>query len=258
VDKPQIQYAVEEALACGIEDFIVVTGKNKRSIEDHFDTAFQLECNLLERGKQEALDEIRALNNLNMAYIRQGVPRGLGHAILCARNFVREEPFAVLLSDDVIDPDDNLLGRMVEYYHGNGAPVLALMEVPPEDVSKYGIVRADPADGDGLFRIHDLVEKPPVDQAPSNLAIIGRYVLTPDIFPALEETPVGAGGEIQLTDGIRILLRRRQIYGYLFRGNRYDAGDKLGYLKATVELALKNETLRDPFRVYLQDLVGRL
>ncbi len=257
VDIPQIEYAVEEALGCGIEDFIIITGKNKRAIEDHFDYAYELEEILNSKGKKELLEQVNRFSEHNFAYIRQGRPLGLGHAVLCARPFVQDEPFAVLLSDDVIDPDDALLELMVKHYANKQSPVLALMEVPPQDVDKYGIVRAE-AVGDDLFRITDLVEKPRPEDAPSNLAIIGRYILTPDIFEHLKSLEPGAGGEIQLTDGIKSLLSNRPVFGCLFRGKRYDAGDKLGFLKATTELALKNPVLKDSFRKYLIELTGSL
>jgi len=257
VDKPQIEYAVDEALACGITEYIIITGKNKRAIEDHFDFVYELDENLSRKGKEQVLASINRFSGYDFAYIRQGKPLGLGHAVLCAKPFVKDEPFAVILSDDVIHPDDQLMQPMIRIYEEKQAPVLALMEVPPEDVNKYGIVSGEP-EGDGLFRITNLIEKPSPDEAPSNLAIIGRYVLSPDIFDHLEGLQPGAGGEIQLTDGIRSLLTRRPIYGCHFRGHRYDAGDKLGFLKATTELALRDPALRDAFRDYLVQLSSRL
>lgn len=257
VDIPQIEYAVEEALGSGVEDFIIITGKNKRAIEDHFDYAYELEDTLNSKGKKELLKQVNRFSEHSFAYIRQGRPLGLGHAVLCARPFVQDEPFAVLLSDDIIDPDESLLKLMVKYYAEKQSPVLALMEVPPQEVDKYGIVRAE-AIGDDLFRITDLVEKPSPKDAPSNLAVIGRYILTPDIFEHLQNLAPGAGGEIQLTDGIKSLLSKRPVFGCLFRGKRYDAGDKLGFLKATTELALKNPVLKDSFRNYLIELTSRL
>jgi len=257
VDKPQIEYAVDEALACGITEYVIITGKNKRAIEDHFDFVYELDDNLSRKGKDQVLASINRFSAYNFAYIRQGRPLGLGHAVLCAKPFVKDEPFAVILSDDVIHPDDELMKPMIEIYEKRQAPVLALMEVPQEDVSKYGIASAEP-EGDGLFRITNLIEKPSPKDAPSNLAVIGRYVLTPDIFEHLEGLQPGAGGEIQLTDGIRSLLARRPVYGCLFRGHRYDAGDKLGFLKATTELALRDPSLRDAYREYLIGLSSRL
>lgn len=256
VDKPLIQYAVEEAEACGIEEFIIITGKNKRAIEDHFDTAFKLEESLKKSGKKGLLEEINRLNHLNFAYIRQREALGLGHAISCAKPFMKDEPFAVLLSDDIIDPGDHLLRDMMNLYKEFESPILALQRVPRSEVNKYGIV-----DGvkvrDNVFRVSNLVEKPSVSNAPSDMAIIGRYILTFDIFDVLEGVAPGKGGEIQLTDALYDLLRRRQIYGYLFTGTRYDAGDKVGYLKATVDLALKNHQVSEPFREYLIEVAER-
>jgi len=257
VDKPQIEYAVEEAVRCGIRDYIVITGKNKRAIEDHFDFVHELEDNLKSKGKQSLLEQVNRFSHHSFAYIRQGRPLGLGHAILCAKPCVNDETFAVLLSDDVIDPAYNLLGEMIAHYERLQSPMLALMEVSREDTDKYGIVKAEPA-GDGLFRIVDLVEKPKAGTAPSNLAIIGRYILTSDIFEHLEGLTPGSGGEIQLTDGIRSLLSTRPVHGCIVSGTRYDAGDKLGFLKATVELALKDGTLKKPFRKYLIELTERI
>jgi len=256
VDKPMIQYAVEEAEDCGIKEFIVITGKNKRAIEDHFDAAFKLEECLKKSGKEGLLDEINRLNHLNFAYIRQREALGLGHAIYCARPFVNDEPFAVLLSDDIIDPSDHLLREMMALYQEFESPILALQRVPRSEVNKYGIV-----DGvkvrDNVFRINNMVEKPPISSAPSDMAIIGRYILTPDVFDTLEDVGPGKGGEIQLTDALHDLLKRRKIYGYLFTGKRYDAGDKVGYLKATIDLALKNPQVSEPFREYLIEVAER-
>jgi UTP--glucose-1-phosphate uridylyltransferase len=257
VDKPMIQYAVEEAQACGIEEFIIITGKNKRAIEDHFDSAFKLEESLKKSGKKRLLDEINRLNFLNFAYIRQREALGLGHAIYCAKPFVKDEPFAVLLSDDIIDPGDHLLRDMINLYREFESPVLALQKVPHSEVDKYGIV-----DGikvrDNVFRINNLVEKPSLSAAPSDMAIIGRYILTFDIFDTLEGARPGKGGEIQLTDALHGLLKSRQIYGYLFTGKRYDAGDKAGYLKATVEFALKSPEVSEQFKEYLIEISERL
>ncbi|MBF0505529.1 MAG: UTP--glucose-1-phosphate uridylyltransferase GalU [Nitrospirae bacterium] len=249
IDKPLIQYAVEEAMACGIEEFVVITGKYKRAIEDHFDSAYELEEKLRNSGKKKLLEEINKMSHVNFAYIRQRVALGLGHAILCAKPFVKDEPFAVILSDDVIDPECFLLQEMIRVYDELKCPVIALEEVPKSEVSRYGIIDGV-LDGD-VYRIKDLVEKPKPEVAPSNLAIIGRYILTPDIFDILEKQKPGAGGEIQLTDALRALLNRRVIYGYLIRGNRFDAGDKLGYLKATVDFALRNKELAGDFREYM-------
>jgi len=249
VDKPMIQYAVEEAISCGIEDFVVITGKNKRAIEDHFDSSYRLEDNLRKAGKEKLLKEINKLSHINFAYIRQKAALGLGHAILCARPFVRDEPFVVMLSDDVIDPDCSLLMEMIKIYNKKKAPVIALEEVPESEVHRYGIV--DGVSEDGLFRITKMVEKPKPGKSPSNLAIIGRYILTPEVFDILGTQKPGAGGEIQLTDALKGLAGVTPVYGYLTKGMRYDAGDKLGYLKATVDFALRNRELSEDFRKYL-------
>lgn len=255
VDKPMIQYAVEEAMACGIEEFIVIIGRNKRAIEDHFDASFELEEKLKDSGKHDIIEEMNSMSHLNFAYIRQRHALGLGHAILCAKPFVQDEPFAVLLSDDVIDPEYNLLQDMKEVYEKVRCPVVALEEVPDSDVHKYGIVDGV-LDGD-IYKVKDLVEKPRKEEAPSNLAIIGRYILTPDIFSILEKQKAGAGGEIQLTDALRELLEKRPIYGFVTKGKRYDAGSKLGFLKATVDLALKNPELSQSFREYILEVAAR-
>jgi UTP--glucose-1-phosphate uridylyltransferase len=257
VDKPMIQYAVEEAQACGIEEFIIISGKHKRAIEDHFDSAFKLEENLKKSGKKILLEEISRLNHLHFAYIRQREPLGLGHAISCAAPFMKEEPFAVLLSDDIIDPEEHLLSDMIGLFRELDSPILALEKVPASEVHRYGVVKAE-KQKDNVFRIEGLVEKPAPSHAPSNMAIIGRYILTADIFPVLERVEPGKGGEIQLTDALSGLLKKRPIYGYLFDGRRYDAGDKVGYLKATVDLALKNQQVSEPFKAYLLDMAGRL
>jgi UTP--glucose-1-phosphate uridylyltransferase len=256
VDKPMIQYAVEEAISCGIEDIIIITGKHKRAIEDHFDSAYELEENLKNAGKKKLLDEINKLSHIHFAYIRQRAALGLGHAILCAKPFVKDEPFAVLLSDDVIDPDYPLLREMMDVYEKRGCPVIALEEVPWSDVSKYGII--DGVEEGDVYKIRDLVEKPKNAEAPSNLAIIGRYILTPDVFGILEKQKAGAGGEIQLTDALRELVRRQPIYGYRTRGTRYDAGDKVGFLKATVDLALRNKEVSEAFKAYIIEKVKQI
>jgi len=257
VDKPMIQYAIEEATACGIEEFIIITGKYKRAIEDHFDSAYELEESLKKTGKKRLLEEINRLSQLNFAYIRQKAALGLGHAIYCAKPFVKDEPFAVILSDDIIDPGNSLLKDMINIYKEFDSPVLALQKVPLSEVSKYGIVDGK-KEKDNVFRINSLVEKPSSSDAPSDMAIIGRYILTPDIFDILEGIGPGKGGEIQLTDALYALLKKRQIYGYLFTGTRYDAGDKLGYLKATVDLALKNHEVSEHFKEYLIEVAERL
>jgi len=257
VDKPMIQYAIEEASACGIQEFIIITGKYKRSIEDHFDSAFELEESLKKAGKKRLLEEISRLNHLNFAYIRQKAALGLGHAIHCAKPFVKDEPFAVLLSDDIIDPEDTLLQDMINLYKKLNSPIIALQQIPAEDVQKYGVIEGM-KESDNLYKIKNLVEKPKISEAPSDLAIIGRYILTPDIFDILENVGFGKGGEIQLTDALRGLLRKRSMYGYLFKGKRYDAGDKVGYLKATIDFALKNPGVSEQFKEYLIEVATRI
>lgn len=257
VDKPMIQYAIEEATACGIEEFIIITGKYKRAIEDHFDSAFELEESLKKAGKKRLLEEIRRLNHVNFAYIRQRAALGLGHAIYCAKPFVKDEPFAVLLSDDIIDPDDTLLKDMIKIHRELNAPVLALQQVPMSEIHKYGVIDGI-RERDDVYKISNLVEKPKSSDAPSDMAIIGRYILTPDIFDILEGIGPGRGGEIQLTDALCSLLKKRPLYGYLFKGTRYDAGDKVGYLKATVNLALKNPHVCEEFKEYLIEVVEKL
>jgi len=259
VDKPLIQYAVEEAIHSGVQNIIIVTGRGKTAIEDHFDVSFELEHLLESRNKKDQLAVVRAVSDMiNVAYVRQKEALGLGHAVLRARELVGDEPFAVILSDDVIDAEVPALRQLLDVYEFYGAPVLALMEVPKENISAYGVVDAEPVGHNGgrdrLYRIRNLVEKPKPQDAPSNLAIIGRYVLTPDVFHSLETIEPGSGGELQLTDGLKHALRSRPIYGYRFEGTRYDAGDKLGFLKATVEFALKRYDLGEEFRTYLKSL----
>jgi UTP--glucose-1-phosphate uridylyltransferase len=257
VDKPIIQYAVEEAVASGVENLIIITGRGKNAIEDHFDVSFELEKILEERGKSELLSLVRAVSDMvHIAYIRQKEALGLGHAILVAKDLVNEEPFAVLLGDDIVEADTPCIRQMIDIYDKYRVSVVAIMEVPREEVSRYGIIEATLLqNGDGrVYEVHDMVEKPTMAEAPSNLAIIGRYILTPGIFEALQETGLGSGGEIQLTDGLRRLLAKERIIAYRFRGKRHDAGDKLGYLQATVEFALKNEEFGDAFRAYLKTL----
>ena len=252
VDKPIIQYGVEEALASGVDNIILVTGRGKNAIEDHFDVSVELETFLESRGKTDLLNEIRKISNLiNVSYVRQGEPLGLGHAVLVTRTLVGNEPFAVILADDVIDATPPALRQMIQVFEELDGPVVAIEEVPPEDVSAYGVIDAEEV-RPGVYRIRDLVEKPPRDEAPSNLAIIGRYVLTPDIFPALEETANDRSGEIQLTNGLRRLLKQRPIYGCRVAGVRHDTGNKLGYLRAVVYFALRRPDLAEPFREYLR------
>ncbi len=254
VDKPLIQYVVEEAILSGIEEVIIITGRGKRAIEDHFDISFELEDILRQKGKRKLLAEVQKISNmLDICYVRQKEPSGLGHAILCAKNLVKGEPFAVLLGDDVIDAKVPVLKQMLEVYNTYNAPVIAIQEVDRNQVSNYGIIKATQIE-EGIYRVTDMVEKPPVTEAPSNLAIIGRYILTPDIIELLKKTRPGSGKEIQLTDALRDLAKTRPVYAYKFRGKRYDAGDKLGFLKATVEFALKNEEFGEDFREYLKSL----
>ena len=259
VDKPIIQYGVEEALHSGIQNIIIVTGRGKTAIEDHFDVSFELE-NLLEtRHQTDLLAIVRGITDLiNVSYVRQKEALGLGHAVLRAMELVDEEPFAVVLADDVIEAETPCLRQLLDVHEFFGAPVLAVMEVPPEMVSSYGIIEAEAVHHNGcnnrVYRIRDLVEKPEPSRARSNLAIIGRYVLTPEIFPSLQSIEPGSGGELQLTDALKHLLRIRPIYAYRFEGKRYDAGDKLGFLQATVEFALRRPDLGPLFRDYLKGL----
>ena len=255
VDRPIIQYGVEEALQSGIDNIILVTSRGKSIIEDHFDVAYELESVLERRGKKDQLDEVRHLSKVNVASVRQGEPLGLGHAVLVARHLVGDEPFAVVLTDDVIDAPRPALRQMIDVFERVNGPVIAVERVPPEDVSSYGIVAIDDTDlGPGVHRIVDLVEKPPREEAPSNLAIIGRYILTPDIFPALQETASDRTGEIQLTNGMRRLLEKRPLYACEISGVRHDTGNKLGFLKATAYFALKRPEFAEPFRRYLEML----
>jgi UTP--glucose-1-phosphate uridylyltransferase len=259
VDKPLIQYGVEEAIHSGVQNIIIVTGRGKTAIEDHFDVSFELEHLLETRQKKDLLATVRSVSDMiDVSYVRQKEALGLGHAVLRARELVGNEPFAVILSDDVIDAEVPALRQLLDVYEFYGAPVVALMEVPRENISAYGVVDAEPVAHHGgkdrLYRIRNLVEKPKADEAPSNLAIIGRYVLTPEVFHSLDTIEPGKGGEIQLTDGLKHMLRSRPIYGYRFEGTRYDAGDKLGFLKATVEFALRRYDLGEAFREYLKTL----
>ncbi len=254
VDKPIIQYGVEEAVASGVDNIILVTGRGKNAIEDHFDVSVELETFLEARGKKELLAEIRKISNLiNFSYVRQGEPLGLGHAVLVTEPLVGDEPFAVILGDDVIDANPPALQQMINVFHEVNGPVLAVERVPREDVSAYGIIDGQEV-RPGVYRIHDLVEKPPRDEAPSDLAIIGRYILTPDIFPALEATQSDRTGEIQLTNGLRRLLKSRPIFGCRIDGVRHDTGNKLGFLKAVVYFALRRPDLGDQFRQYLMGI----
>jgi UTP--glucose-1-phosphate uridylyltransferase len=259
VDKPVIQYAVEEAVAAGIEQVIIVTSSQKRAIEDHFDTSYELERLLEEKGDIEMLRQIRHISDLaQVTYVRQKEQLGLGHAVLVAKEVVGHEPFAVILSDDVVVGDRPCIGQLVHAYNETHGSVVAVMEVPREDTQRYGVIASEPVDGGlnhgRLHRVSGLVEKPRPDEAPSNLAIIGRYVLTPKIFDKLEQTQRGAGGEIQLTDAIEALMEEQAVYAYEFEGTRYDCGTTMGWLKASVELALERPELGPEFRRYLQSL----
>ncbi len=259
VDKPIIQYGVEEALHSGIQNIIIVTGRGKSAIEDHFDVSFELEYLLESRNKKETLAIVRSISDMiSVAYVRQKEALGLGHAVLRASELVGEEPFAVVLADDVIDAETPCLRQLLDVHNFFCAPVLAVMEVPPDSISSYGAIDAEAISHNGsrdrVFRIRDLVEKPKPSEAPSNLAIIGRYVLTPEIFESLQSIDPGSNNELQLTDALKHLLRSRPVYAYRFEGTRYDAGDKLGFLKATVEFALRRHDLGGPFREYLKGL----
>jgi UTP--glucose-1-phosphate uridylyltransferase len=254
VDKPMIQYVVEEAVASGLSEIIIVTGRGKRAIEDHFDAAFELEYYLKDRGKTEELAQIKTISDLaSVSYVRQKEPLGLGHAILCARSLVGDEPFGVFLGDDIIAAPSPCMRQLLDVAERYGGPVLAVQRVPRDRISQYGVVAAKPV-GDRVYEIHDLVEKPRPEDAPSDLAIIGRYVLPPEIFEILVETRADSRGEIQLTDALRTLKTRRPMYALEFEGRRYDTGDKFGFLKATVEFALARPDLAGEFRAYLKSL----
>jgi UTP--glucose-1-phosphate uridylyltransferase len=259
VDKPTIQYVVEEAVASGLSEIVIVTGRNKRAIEDHFDAAFELEYYLNDRGKMEELAQIKTISELaSVCYVRQKEPLGLGHAILCARPLVGDEPFAVFLGDDIIGGTSvPCMRQLLDVFDHHGHPVIAVEQVPRERIHQYGVIAGRPVagrDGARVYEISDLVEKPRAEEAPSDLAIIGRYVLTPDIFDILAGTAPDRRGEIQLTDGLRRLRQQRPMYAVAFEGKRYDTGDKLGFLKATVEFALARPDLADEFRAYLSSL----
>ncbi len=258
VDKPTIQYIVEEAVASGIEDILIITGRGKRAIEDHFDKSYELEDELAKKDKQEWLKIVQDISNMaNIHYVRQKEALGLGHAIYCARKFIGNEPFAVLLGDDIVNSKKPCLKQMIEIYERYKTSVIGVQTVPDTDVSKYGVIKANKIE-DRIFKIEDLVEKPKLKDAPSNLAIMGRYIIHPDIFDILEKLPPGAGGEIQLTDALKVLNNQQQIYAYIFEGKRYDVGDRLGYLQATVEFALQREDLQAHFKDYLINIVDEL
>ncbi|MDE5413781.1 UTP--glucose-1-phosphate uridylyltransferase GalU [Alkalihalobacterium chitinilyticum] len=257
VDKPTIQYIIEEAIESGIEDIIIVTGKGKRSIEDHFDHSFELEQNLLEKGKFELLDEVQKSSKLvDIHYIRQKEPKGLGHAIWCARKFIGNEPFAVLLGDDIVSADKPCLQQMMEQYERYNASIIGVQHVTDEEVSRYGIVDASPI-GERFYNVSNLVEKPKREEAPSNLAILGRYILSPKIFEILNNQQPGAGGEIQLTDAISGLNKQEAVYAYDFEGIRYDVGEKMGFIQTTIEFALQREDLRHDLLEYLSKVMEK-
>jgi UTP--glucose-1-phosphate uridylyltransferase len=255
VDKPTIQYIVEEAAQSGIEDVLIITGRNKRAIEDHFDYAPELEYELAQKGKDETIDEVRSISDMvNIHYIRQKEPRGLGHAVYCAHNFLRGEPFAVLLGDDVAVCERPALLQLMDVFEEYNSTVIGVTMVPEEDVSRYGVVDPDPSFEikNGLMKLRGLVEKPPLEKAPSRHAVFGRYIITPAIFDILKHTPPGAGGEIQLTDALVELARREDVYALDFQGMRYDVGQKLGFLRATVDFALMREDLRNEFAAMMR------
>jgi UTP--glucose-1-phosphate uridylyltransferase len=259
VDKPVIQYVIEEAMSSGIENIIIVTGRGKNAIEDHFDVSYELEKILESRGKSDLLEQVRAISKMvSVSYVRQKEALGLGHAILVAKHLVGNEPFAVLLGDDIIDAEIPCTQQMISVFERYGSSVLATQRVEGSDISRYGVIKGEPAEQGAVssrtYRVQDLVEKPPYSEAPSNLAIIGRYILTPEIFEVLERTLPDKSGEIQLTNGLKMLLESQPIHAYRFQGKRYDAGDKLGFLKATVEFALKREDLGKEFADYLRSL----
>jgi len=258
VDKPIIQYGVEEALAAGCDQIIIVTGRGKSAIEDHFDVSYELEKMLEEKGKTDLLTVVRQISDMiHVAYVRQKEAMGLGHAVLMARELVGDEPFAVLLADDVIDAPTPCLKQMMDVFNQTQSSVIATQTVEGPGISAYGVLdvkEAEPRFGGNVFEIKNMVEKPKMEEAPSKLAVIGRYILTPRIFELLERTPLGAGGELQLTDGMRLLLQQEKIYGFRFEGKRHDTGDKLGFLKATVEFALKRPEMGEDFREYLKSL----
>lgn len=259
VDKPTIQYIVEEAMASGIEDILIISGHGKRAIEDHFDGAPALEAELEKKGKLDLLEKVQETADINIHYIRQRYMRGLGDAILCAKAFMGKEPFAVLLGDDVVyNPEKPALRQLMDIYEATGGSVLGCQNVPEEKVSAYGIVAGTKTDNDRLMKVTDMVEKPAREEAPSRMAVLGRYIIKPQIFDILEQTKPGKGGEIQLTDALKVLAREDVVYAYDFEGKRYDVGDKLGFLKATVEFALRREDLGGPFKEYLKEITGRI
>lgn len=257
VDKPTLQFIIEEVIESGIEEILIITGRNKTSIENHFDRSIELELELERKGKIALLEEVKKISNMaNIYYIRQKEPLGLGHAIYCAKTFIGDEPFAVLLGDDIVYSEKPCLKQLIQVYDIYNTTILGVQEVPKEEVYKYGIVDGKYVNK-GIYKVKDLVEKPAVDKAPSNIAILGRYIITPAIFEILERTKPGKNGEIQLTDALRELVKQEDMYAYIFQGRRYDLGDKQGFLQATVEFALRREDLRDQFLKYLTEIVQR-
>lgn len=256
VDKPTIQYIIEEAIESGIEDIIIVTGKGKRAIEDHFDHNFELEQNLVEKGKFDLLEKVKHTSEINLHYIRQKEPKGLGHAVWCARKFIGDEPFAVLLGDDIVEADTPCVKQLINEYEKTGSSVIGVQTVADDQTHRYGII--DPLEKDGkLHKVNRFVEKPEKGTAPSNLAIMGRYLLTPEIFDLLENQETGAGGEIQLTDAIQKLNEEQSVYAYDFDGTRYDVGEKFGFIQTTIEFALKHEDLKEQLLELMDKLVER-
>ncbi len=254
VDKPTLQYIVEEAVASGIEEILIITGRTKRAVEDHFDKSYELETELEKSGKTEYLEEIQKISNLaNIHYVRQKEAKGLGHAILCAKFFASGEPFAVLLGDDVVDSDVPCLKQMIEQYEKYGGSILGVQTVPESETSKYGIIKGTKI-ADRIYEVEDMVEKPK-ENPPSNVAVLGRYIIEPEVFSYLEHTTPGAGGEIQLTDALKKMAMEGNVYAYDFIGRRYDVGSKQGYLEATVDFALKRDDLRDEFEKYLRKVI---
>lgn len=259
VDKPTIQYIVEEILASGIDEILIISGHAKRAIEDHFDSSPELESHLYEHGKIELLKEIQKISGITVHYVRQKHMRGLGDAIYCAKTFMDHEPFAVILGDDVVYNEEKpALRQLIDVYNETGTTVLGCQEVAKEAVSSYGIIKGKATANPRLMKVEDMVEKPAVSEAPSRMAVLGRYIITPDVFPILEETPPGKGGEIQLTDALRVMARNENVYAYAFEGRRYDVGSKEGFLEATVEYALRREDLGPEFTKYLKSIVGKL
>ncbi len=257
VDKPTLQYIIEEAVASGIEEVLVIIGRNKNSIQDHFDKSVELELELESKGKIEQLEEVRLISNMvQIHYVRQIEPKGLGHAVLCAKSFIGNEPFAVLLGDDIVYSQKPCLGQMIEAYDEYKTSILGVQEVPPSEVNKYGIVDGKFIE-DRIYKVKDLVEKPSPEEAPSNVAILGRYIINPAIFEILENTKPGKNGEIQLTDALKELAKKEAMYAYVFEGRRYDVGDKQGFLEATVEYALRRPELREHFLNYLEEIVEK-